>query len=67
METAGKLIESEELREAIKDDGLGTPATALKLSEKLIKVEYMLRDKKKHSDTERHTACNSRCRRNYQP
>ncbi|HNW12287.1 MAG TPA: DNA topoisomerase 3, partial [Candidatus Rifleibacterium sp.] len=47
METAGKLIESEELREAIKDSGLGTPATRAEIIEKLIKVEYMLRDKKK--------------------
>ncbi len=47
METAGKLIESEELREAMKDSGLGTPATRAEIIEKLIKVEYMLRDKKK--------------------
>ncbi len=47
METAGKLIESEELRDAIKDSGLGTPATRAEIIEKLIKVEYMLRDKKK--------------------
>jgi DNA topoisomerase-3 len=47
METAGKLVESEELREAMKDGGLGTPATRAEIIEKLIKVEYMLRDKKK--------------------
>ncbi|HPT45233.1 MAG TPA: DNA topoisomerase 3 [Candidatus Rifleibacterium sp.] len=47
METAGKLIESEELRDAMKDSGLGTPATRAEIIEKLIKVEYMLRDKKK--------------------
>lgn len=47
METAGKLVESEELRDAMKDSGLGTPATRAEIIEKLIRVEYMLRDKKK--------------------
>ncbi|NCB39168.1 MAG: type IA DNA topoisomerase [Erysipelotrichia bacterium] len=47
METAGKLVESEELRDAMKDGGLGTPATRAEIIEKLIRVEYMLRDKKK--------------------
>ncbi len=47
METAGKLDESEELREAMKDSGLGTPATRAEIIEKLIRVEYMLREKKK--------------------
>lgn len=47
METAGKLIESEELRDAMKDSGLGTPATRAEIIEKLIRVEYMQRDKKK--------------------
>ena len=47
METAGKLIESEELRDAMKDGGLGTPATRAEIIEKLIRVDYMQRDKKK--------------------
>lgn len=47
METAGKLVESDELRDAMKDSGLGTPATRAEIIEKLIRVEYMLRDKKK--------------------
>ncbi|GAB4275522.1 MAG: DNA topoisomerase 3 [Candidatus Rifleibacteriota bacterium] len=47
METAGKLIEDEELRDAMKDCGLGTPATRAEIIEKLIKVGYMVRDKKK--------------------
>jgi DNA topoisomerase-3 len=47
METAGKLIEDEELRDAMKDCGLGTPATRAEIIEKLIRVGYMLRDKKK--------------------
>ncbi|KAF1080024.1 MAG: DNA topoisomerase III [Candidatus Rifleibacterium amylolyticum] len=47
METAGKLVDSEELRDAMKDSGLGTPATRAEIIEKLIRVEYMLREKKK--------------------
>jgi len=47
METAGRLVESEELRDAMKDSGLGTPATRAEIIEKLIRVEYMLREKKK--------------------
>ena len=47
METAGKMVEDEELRDAMKDGGLGTPATRAEIIEKLIKVGYMERDKKK--------------------
>jgi DNA topoisomerase-3 len=47
METAGKLVDDEELRDAMKDSGLGTPATRAEIIEKLIKVEYMERDKKR--------------------
>jgi DNA topoisomerase-3 len=47
METAGKLIDDEELRDAMKDCGLGTPATRAEIIEKLIRVGYMERDKKK--------------------
>lgn len=47
METAGKLVESEELRDAMKDSGLGTPATRAEIIEKLIRVEYMQREKKR--------------------
>jgi DNA topoisomerase-3 len=47
METAGKLMEDEELRSALKDSGLGTPATRAEIIEKLIRVGYMIRDKKK--------------------
>ncbi len=47
METAGKLIDDEELRDAMKDCGLGTPATRAEIIEKLIRVGYMQRDKKK--------------------
>jgi DNA topoisomerase-3 len=43
METAGKQIEDEELREAMKDAGLGTPATRAETIEKLLRVGYIER------------------------
>src|ERR671936_164342 len=43
METAGKLIDDEELREAMKDSGLGTPATRAETIETLIRREYVER------------------------
>ncbi len=44
MESAGKLIEDEELRDAMKEKGLGTPATRAQTIEGLIAEKYMLRD-----------------------
>jgi DNA topoisomerase-3 len=44
MEGAGKLIDDEELREAMKEKGLGTPATRAQTIEGLIAEKYMLRD-----------------------
>ena len=46
METAGKFVEDEELRQAMKDSGLGTPATRAATIERLLKVGYLVRDKK---------------------
>jgi DNA topoisomerase III len=43
METAGKLVDDEELREALKDRGLGTPATRAETIETLIRREYIER------------------------
>ena len=43
MEGAGKLVEDEELREAMKERGLGTPATRAVTIEKLIAEEYVVR------------------------
>ena len=43
METAGKLIDDEELREAMKERGLGTPATRAEMIETLIRREYVER------------------------
>ena len=44
MEGAGKLIEDEELRDAMREKGLGTPATRAQTIEGLIAEKYMLRD-----------------------
>ncbi|PAW76019.1 MAG: DNA topoisomerase III [Verrucomicrobia bacterium Tous-C9LFEB] len=44
MEGAGKLVEDEELREAMAEKGLGTPATRAAIIEGLILEEYMRRD-----------------------
>jgi len=41
MESAGKQIEDDELREAMKDSGLGTPATRAATIERLKQVEYI--------------------------
>jgi DNA topoisomerase III len=43
METAGKLVDDEELREAMKESGLGTPATRAETIETLIRREYIER------------------------
>ena len=45
METAGKLVDDEELREALKDKGLGTPATRASIIETLLARGYIERDK----------------------
>ena len=44
MEGAGKLVEDDELREAMQEKGLGTPATRSSIIEGLIAEKYMLRD-----------------------
>jgi len=43
---AGKFVEDEELRQAMKESGLGTPATRAATIERLLKVGYLVRDKK---------------------
>ena len=47
METAGKLVDDEQLKEALKSKGLGTPATRAAIIETLLKRRYIQRDKKK--------------------
>ena len=44
MESAGKLVEDDELAEAMKEKGLGTPATRAATIEHLIKEKYVRRE-----------------------
>ena len=44
MEGAGKTVEDDELREAMQEKGLGTPATRSSIIEGLIAEKYMLRE-----------------------
>jgi DNA topoisomerase-3 len=53
METAGKFVEDEELRQAMKESGLGTPATRAATIERLVKVGYLVREKKTLVPTEK--------------
>jgi DNA topoisomerase III len=46
MESAGKLVEDEELKDAMKERGLGTPATRSAVIEKLIADKYLVREAK---------------------
>ncbi|MFY7842782.1 MAG: DNA topoisomerase 3 [Rhabdochlamydiaceae bacterium] len=46
METAGKWVEDEQLKEALKERGLGTPATRASIIETLIKRDYIKREGK---------------------
>ncbi len=45
METAGKRVDDEELREAMSERGLGTPATRANIIEGLIRQKYLEREK----------------------
>jgi DNA topoisomerase-3 len=44
METAGKLVDDDEAREAMKEQGIGTPATRAAIIERLIDVGYVERE-----------------------
>ncbi|MGC8643948.1 MAG: DNA topoisomerase, partial [Isosphaeraceae bacterium] len=46
METAGKLVDDEQLKEALKEKGLGTPATRAAIIETLLERGYICREKK---------------------
>ena len=52
METAGKLVEDETLKEAMKNKGLGTPATRSAIIETLLQREYIVRNKKRLNATD---------------
>lgn len=53
MEGAGKFVDDEELREAMKERGLGTPATRASIIEELLRKEYLLRERTELMPTER--------------
>ena len=46
METAGKLVDDEELRDAMKENGIGRPSTRASIIETLFKRNYIRREKK---------------------
>ena len=46
METAGKLVDDEELKEALKERGLGTPATRAAIIETLLARGYISREER---------------------
>jgi len=52
MESAGKTCDDEQLKEALKEKGLGTPATRASIIEVLIKRNYIQRQKKTLVSTE---------------
>ncbi len=53
METAGKTLDEKELSDAMKDSGLGTPATRASIIEVLLKREYIARNGKNLEATEK--------------
>ena len=53
METAGKTLDEKELSDAMKESGLGTPATRASIIEVLLKREYILRSGKNLEATEK--------------
>ena len=53
MQSAGKWIEDDELREAMKEKGIGTPATRAQIIERLMDVEYCNREGKELVPTDK--------------
>lgn len=53
MENAGRFVEDEQLKEQLKEAGLGTPATRAAIIERLIKVGYVVRKGKSLVPTEK--------------
>lgn len=58
-QTAGKEIDDDTMRQAMKDSGIGTPATRAAIIETLLKREYMVRQQKKLVPTEKGLALHS--------
>lgn len=46
METAGKLVDDEELRDALKENGIGRPSTRAAIIETLFKRHYIVKERK---------------------
>ncbi|MBQ2341667.1 MAG: DNA topoisomerase III, partial [Bacteroidaceae bacterium] len=46
METAGKMVEDEELRDALKENGIGRPSTRAAIIETLFKRHYIRKERK---------------------
>ena len=46
METAGKMVDDEEMAEAMKENGIGRPSTRAAILELLFKRKYLVRDGK---------------------
>src|ERR1019366_6714476 len=53
METAGKTLDDKELSDAMKETGLGTPATRASIIEVLLKREYIVRNAKNLEATDK--------------
>ena len=51
METAGKMVEDEELRDALKENGIGRPSTRAAIIEKLFQRKYIVRKGKSIAPT----------------
>lgn len=52
METAGKLVDDDELRDALKENGIGRPSTRAAIIETLFKRKYIKRVRKSLAPTE---------------
>ncbi|MBQ7697476.1 MAG: DNA topoisomerase 3 [Paludibacteraceae bacterium] len=46
METAGKTVDDEDLRDALKENGIGRPSTRAAIIEKLFQRKYIVRERK---------------------
>ena len=46
METAGKLVDNDELRDALKENGIGRPSTRAAIIETLYKRNYIRKERK---------------------
>ena len=68
METAGKTLDEKELSDAMKDTGLGTPATRASIIEVLLKRDYIVRNGKSLEATDKgYPSHRSRASRSEEP